>query len=113
MAKVYVSDATVEEVFESKHGWGVRVSETREVRGEKRKDQFTLWFRDRPEVDEGWVISASGYLSARVREYESNDEVRHIVDLSLNAAAVLSVVAESSAVPAPDVDVWDRSGERF
>lgn len=110
MAKVYVDDATVEKVFQSQHGWGVRVSEQRTTReGEQRKDYFTLWFKQHPEIEEGWVISASGYLSTKVRDYESNGETRQAVDVSVNAAKVLSTVVGKPA----EADPYEQSGSGF
>jgi len=111
MAKIIVENAMVRRVFSTQHGWGVSVFETftRHDKSEGRS-YFTLWFKEHPGVEEGQQISASGFHSVRVREYEDAEGVRHSADVSVNSARL---IAGSPAAPGPDADVWDVPGEQF
>ena len=108
MAKIVVENATVERVFETRTGSvGVSVTEsyTPKDGGDARRTWFTLWFARDPGVQVGQVISASGFVSAKVREYESNGETRHAVDMSVNSARVIDAAPPIAPAPAED-DVW-------
>lgn len=118
MSKIIVENATVERVFATKSGWGVGVYETYTPQGgQERKTRYTLWFKgDRPAIEDGQRVSASGFLSARVRSYEADGETRHTVDLSVNGARLIA--APEDQPPAPEqVDVfeqvWQQPTERF
>lgn len=118
MAKIIVENATVERVFSTNSGtWGVGVHETFERRDKTEgKTRYTLWMKgsDRPAVEEGQRVSASGFLSAKVREYEAGDEVRHAVDLNVNGARFISAPedAPTPAVESEPIDAWPAQ-ERF
>lgn len=116
MAKIIVENATVERVFATQNGWGVGVYETFTRRDNSEgKTRYTLWLKgsDRPSVQEGQRVSASGFLSARVRDYELDGETRHAVDLSVNGARFIS--APEDPDPSPEsFDSWQPpAGERF
>jgi hypothetical protein len=111
MAKVTIEDAQVQRVFSTEHGWGVSVFETYTPKGgEERKDYFTLWFKDRPDVDAGDVVSASGFLSKRARKVERDgEEPFWVADVSVRGARLISHVQAPKADPEP----WEQPGERF
>lgn len=101
MAKTTVEDAKVERVFQSTHGWGVRVEEPFTRRdGGTSSNFFTLWFNDQPNLMQGNVISAEGRLGWKVRHYEQGGVERETVDVSLHDAVVLEAGA-GGAVAAP------------
>lgn len=113
MAKIIVENATVKRVFTSQHGWGVSVYETFKKRDESEgRNYFTLWFKDAPGVEEGQVVSASGFHSARVREYESNGETHQTADVSVNSARLIASPAPVAQEQMP-VDPWEQSGSGF
>ncbi len=118
MAKIIVENATVERVFSTNSGaWGVGVYETFERRDKTEgRTRYTLWMKgsDQPSVQEGQRVSASGFLSAKVREYEHDGQTRHAVDLNVNGARFISAPEDQPPAPAePEpFDAWP-SQERF
>lgn len=121
MGKIIVENATVERVFATQSGWGVGVYETYTPKGgQERKTRYTLWFKgDRPQLEERQVVSASGFLSARVRSYEANGdtgpETRYTVDLSVNGARLIA--SPETPAETPPVESfegpWQQPTERF
>jgi hypothetical protein len=112
MAKIIVENATVERVFSTQSGWGVGVYETFKRRDDTEgRTRYTLWMKgDHPGVEQGQRVSASGFLSAKVREYEHNGETRQTVDLSVNGARFIS--APEDPDPAPQAfDSWTPPAE--
>lgn len=104
MAKITIENATVERVFNTRNGVGVAAFETFEKRdGTEGKNRYTLWFKQDPGVEEGQVVSASGFLSTRVREYEDRDgNPRTAVDVNVNGARLIS--GARPVPPAPQMD---------
>jgi hypothetical protein len=126
MGKIIVENATVERVFPTQNGsWGVGVYETYTPKGSdaERKTRYTLWFKgDRPAVEQGQRVSASGFLSARVRSYEAEGEngpeTRHTVDLAVNGARLIAAPEEQPPAPEPQQpetfeQAWQQPTERF
>lgn len=100
MAKIMVENATVEKVFETKTGWGVRLVETVKRRGEDVQERVTAWFwRDRFGIEEGDVVSLVGTLSTRVREYLGSDgeTLHHAADVSMNSPRFVAAEASGQA----------------
>jgi len=115
MSKIIVENATVERVFASKTGWGVAVYESYTPKdGQERRTRFTLWFSgERPAVESGQRVSASGFFSARVRSYEVDGEARHAVDINVNSARLLATPEDPEAAPATFEHAWHEPTERF
>ncbi len=119
MAKIIVENATVERVFSTQNGsWGVGVYETFERRDKTEgRTRYTLWMKgtDHPGVEQGQRVSASGFLSARVREYEHDGETRQTVDLSVNGARFISAPEDPDPAPGSfESQAWQPpAGERF
>lgn len=79
-AKLYLENAVVKSVKKSTYDWMVKVTVERQNReGESFTNWFTLWFKERPDIEPGWVISASGYLRVKTSMYE--DKPRASVEL--------------------------------
>lgn len=124
MSKIIVENATVERVFATQNGsWGVGVYETYTPKGSdtERKTRYTLWFKgERPVVEENQRVSASGFLSARVRSYEAQGdngpETRHTVDLAVNGARLIAAPEDQPPAPQqpePFEQAWQQPTERF
>jgi hypothetical protein len=98
MAKIMVENATVELVFETKNGWGVRLVETVKRRGEDRQERVTAWFwRDRFGIEEGDVVSLWGTLSKKVREYEEDGVKKYAADISMENPKMIAAEAAGQA----------------
>ncbi len=108
---VTIEDAQVKSVFSTEHGWGVSVFETYTPKGgQERRDYFTLWFREHPGVGEGDVVSASGFLSKRVRKVERDgQEPFWVADVSVRGARLIGHVAAAK----PDPEPWEQAGASF
>lgn len=94
--KVSMENARVERVFETKQGkWGASVVEEEQSKDGERtfKNYATLWFARRPELDAGDVVTASGFLSVRAREYNGQPKA----DVNVNAARIESRSVGNSA----------------
>lgn len=105
MAKVTVENAIVDRVFGTEFGHGVAVHETFEKKdGTEGQSRYTLWFKDRPDVEVGQRVSASGFLSVRVREYEHHGEMRQTADVSVRGARLI----QSAPPIAPAPDQWSE-----
>lgn len=99
MAKVMVENATVVKVFETKTGWGVRVSETVRRRGEDVQQEVTAWFYgDRFGIEEGDVVSLAGTLSVRAREYEKDGGTFLTADVSMNSPRLVAAGEQQEQV---------------
>lgn len=97
MAIVTLRDVQVVRVNRS--GYGVQVKEQDRESGGKtfKGDRFTVWFKEPHGLTEGDTVSLSGFLSAKVSEWQDRDEnTRHSVELSLNS---------------PKVEGWPRKSE--
>lgn len=108
MAKIVVENATVERVFQTQYGWGAAVYETYQPKdgGDAQRKRFTLWFDREPTLVEGQVISASGFHSVKVREYEHNGEKRHAADVSVRSARLIDSAPPIEPAPSPDDLAW-------
>jgi hypothetical protein len=84
MAIVNLKDATVQRIFFD--GKGIALYESFKVQGQDRKSYYTAWFDQAPGFTEGQVVSVSGLLSVKLREYEKDGQARQTVDVSLNKA---------------------------
>lgn len=110
MALVNLKDVKVVSVFSK----GIRVVE--ESKGRDGKDysqRWTIWSTDLGAA-EGDIISVSGFLAAKVNEWEKEGEKRHSVDLSLNSprlsgdSSTAGHQSPSAAVSEPTGgDVWN------
>jgi hypothetical protein len=110
MAKIVVENATVEKVFETKHGWGVRLVETVKRRGENAQERCTAWFYgDRFGIEEGDVVSLAGTLSTRIRDYEAEGQTRRVIDVSMNSPQLVAAGAQ----PEPTSHWAAPAGEEF
>lgn len=96
MALVSLKDAKVVRVNRS--GFGVQVKEDdRTVNGKTYYGKrFTVWFTQAHGLAEGDTVSLSGFLDAKVSEWEKDGETRRGVELSLNS---------------PKVEGWPRKTE--
>lgn len=103
MAKLYVEDARVERKFQTKTGWGLAVVESRTARdGTEYTQRFTLWLKSDPQVEAGWRVSASGFLSVKVDEWQDREgRTQHTAAVSLQSAKVTSVAPAEAAAPEP------------
>lgn len=112
MAKVTVENAIVERVFYPQNGVGVAVYEEFEGRDKQvRKTRFTLWFKDDPKVEVGQRISASGFIGAKVRSYESGGETKYVADMSVNGARLIG--SAPPIAPAPQEEPRPRDDWQF
>lgn len=90
-AKLYLENAVVKDVTQSQYSWRVKATVERETRdGDVISRWFTLWFKERPDIEPGWVISASGYL--KVKGWV-DDEGKPRVSVEVIAPELLSAVA--------------------
>ncbi|WP_243063211.1 hypothetical protein [Humibacter sp. RRB41] len=113
--KATVERAHVDRVFETKHGtWGAAVYETYTPKdGPERKSWVTLWFKEKPDIEPGDVISASGFASSRGRMVTPDEgEAFPVADVSLNGARLIEHIS-APAASAPDAEPWEQPGERF
>ena len=85
MALVKLKDVAVVRVNQT--GYGVQVEESNEFQGKTFKQRFTLWFKEPHGLREGDVISASGFLGAKVSDPWTDKEgvERRTAELSLNS----------------------------
>lgn len=107
--KVYVENAVVERVFETPYGHGARVREEREHQGQTYKQYATLWLKDRPEFEAGWLVNASGYLRVKSKVLDNGKAAS---DIELQGARVQS--AQPGAAPSsepPADDPWTSGGD--
>jgi hypothetical protein len=84
MAIVNLKDATVQRIFFD--GKGIALYESFKAQGQDRKSYYTAWFDQAPGFTEGQVVSVSGLLSVKLREYEKDGQTRQSIDVSLNKA---------------------------
>lgn len=84
MAIVNLKDATVQRIFFD--GKGIALYESFKAQGQDRKSYYTAWFDQSPGFTEGQVVSVSGLLSVKLREYEKDGQTRQSIDVSLNKA---------------------------
>src|SRR5690606_36700649 len=84
MAIVNLKDVTVERL--NRTGYGVKVAEKYQVQGNDRKTTYTVWFKEPHGLNEGDIISVSGFLGAKVGDpWTGQDgQERRSVELSLN-----------------------------
>lgn len=120
MAKITIENAVVDRVFTTQYGAGVAVHETFEKKdGTEGKSYYTLWMKEEPDLEEGQVVSASGFLGTKIREYTDRDgNDRQTVDVSVRGARLIG--AARPVPPAPETgwsdeplaDAWG-GGEQF
>lgn len=84
MAIVNLKDATVQRIFFE--GKGIALYESFKSQGQDRKSYYTAWFDQAPGFTEGQMVSVSGLLSVKLREYDKDGQTRQTVDVSLNKA---------------------------
>jgi hypothetical protein len=83
MAIVKLKDVPV--TYVNGRGFGVKVTESHESKGKTFKQQYTLWFDAPHGLSVGDVVSVSGFLSAKVGEWQDRDgNTRQSVELSIN-----------------------------
>jgi hypothetical protein len=83
MAIVKLKDVPV--TYVNGRGFGVKVTESHESKGKTFKQQYTLWFDAPHGLSVGDVVSVSGFLGAKVSEWQdANGTTRHSVELSVN-----------------------------
>lgn len=124
MAIVNLKDVTVERL--NRTGHGVKVAEKFQVQGNDRKTQYTVWFKEPHGLNEGDIVSLSGFLSAKVGEpWTGQDgQERRSVELSLNEPRVQAGggdtsrqvspgVANSAPTVAPVAESWEASSVPF
>ena len=110
MAIVNLKDVTVERL--NRTGHGVKVAEKYQVQGNDRKTQYTVWFKEPHGLNEGDIVSLSGFLSAKVGDpWTGNDgQERRSVELSLNEPRIQAGSDTSRNVSAPTAqqtaDAW-------
>lgn len=111
MATLVIENATVERVFQTAHGWGVRVAEPFTTQnGNTGNNYFTLWFQDQPNLMQGNVIvRAEGRHGAKIRDYNVGEgEARRTIDVSVHDAVILEAAAGGAvaAPAAPSQQTW-------
>lgn len=104
MAKVTIENAVVDRVFTTQYGVGVAVHETYEKKdGSEGQSRYTLWMKEDPGLEQGQVISASGFLGTKIRDYTDRDgNARQTIDVSVRAARLIG--SARPVPPAPDFD---------
>lgn len=104
MAKITIENAIVDRVFTTQYGVGVGVHETFDKKdGTEGKNYYTLWMKEDPSLEQGQVVSASGFLGTKVREYQDRDgNDRQTVDVSVRAARLIG--SARPVAPAPQID---------
>lgn len=104
MAKVTIENAIVDRVFTTQYGVGVGVHETFEKKdGTEGQSRYTLWMKEDPGLEEGQVISASGFLGTKAREYEDRDgNTRTSVDVSVRGARLIAGARPVASAPTQD-----------
>lgn len=100
VAKLTVENASVEKVFQTKLGWGVRLAEYYTDRnGEEGRSFYTLFFDRQPNVVTGNVVTAEGRHGAKIRMVTPRTgEPYEVVDVTLYDATFLSVAAGRAGV---------------
>ncbi len=103
MAEITIKDATVTRV--NSRGFGVQVKEADRESGGKTfyGKRFTLWFKEPSGLSEGDTVSVSGFLDAKVSEWEKDGETKRGVELSVNSPRVEGWPAKGSDAPATEV----------
>jgi len=92
MAFVKLSDVSVTRV--NSKGFGVQVKEP--DRGEFKGAKFTLWFKEPHGLTVGDSVSVSGFLGAKVNEWEDEKGLtRHTVELAVNSPKLDGFPAKS------------------
>ena len=118
MAIVQLRDVVVERL--NRTGHGVKVAEKYQVQGNDRKTQYTVWFKEPSGLNEGDVVSLSGFLSAKVGDPWTGQDgtERRSVELSVNEPRINAqqaggepnsappVSAPVAQAPAPQTDAW-------
>jgi hypothetical protein len=101
MAIVQLKDVVVERL--NRTGHGVKVAERYQVQGKDRKTTYTVWFKEPHGLNEGDIISVSGFLGAKVGDpWTGQDgQERRSVELSLNEPRINggAMASEVSSVP--------------
>lgn len=105
MAILNLKDATVQRIFFD--GKGIALYESFKAQGQDRKSYYTAWFDQAPGFTEGQVVSISGLLSVKLREYEKDGQTRQTVDVSLNKAReTTGQGGQQAAAQTPAPDAW-------
>ncbi|PRB01781.1 hypothetical protein CQ044_16675 [Microbacterium sp. MYb64] len=107
-----MENAIVDRIFGSS---GVAVHEEFQKRdGSTGKSYFTLWFTERPQLEIGQRISASGFHGVKVDEYERNGETRHTANVSVNSARLIGSAPPVDPAPQDTGDSWSTpSGDAW
>ena len=108
MALVNLKDVKVYSTFPN----GFRVVE--ESKGRDGKDYSTRWtiWLEGTNLHDGDVVSLSGFLSAKVNEWNDKDQnIRHSVELALNSPRIRgadTTSAPSAANQPQDEEPWSQ-----
>jgi len=80
-------------------GYGVKVVETNEYKGEKFKTWWTIWFTEPHGLNEGDVITVSGFHSDKIGDpyTDSNGVERRSIERGINSPRLAE--GQSKAVP--------------
>jgi hypothetical protein len=96
-AILYLENAVVQQVAQSKFGWMVKATITRETREGESRRWFTLWFKEQPNVEKADVINASGYISVKGREVDG--KIRFDIELQSSRLNSVTPGVEEGADP--------------
>jgi len=87
MATIEIENATVVRLIP---GYGFEVAETIMIKGEERKQYFTIWNKS-AQVNIGDTVTVQGDYSAKVDSYTGKDnQPRNKVSVSVNNAEVMT-----------------------
>lgn len=92
MATIEVENASVVRIIE---GYGFEVAETILIKGEERKNYYTVWNKT-AKVAVGDVVTVQGDYSAKVDSFTGRDnQPRNKVAVSINNAEVMTTTEDA------------------
>lgn len=85
MATINIENAKVEKIIT---GYGFRASQTTLVKGEERKNYYTVWTKE--PVTEGDIVTVEGELSVKLEEFTGRDnQPKKVAAVHVNNALIM------------------------